>query len=278
MMAMLEAKRSIMNLPLYRAARTADGAPAADAAPMRVTNQHVRFFRDTGYLRLNGVLPEADVSEMRRIITSHVANRVQPYRTDPNGEIVKLDALVSRDPIFLRVIRAPLIADALRSLLGPNVELKLNRHNHATLNAPGYNKYRLHRDVLQWTRNLVTVLIYLEDATVENGCTYVVPATQHLPCRNVPDNGVTCMDDNDLYADLLEQSVPVPMPAGGVLLLDACVFHSVGENTSGSTRQSLCLAFHSADELSEPSDQSQLVLGERIYVGNDLMPASSYTK
>ena len=119
---------------------------------MPLTNQQIRFFRDTGYLKLNGVLSETDVSEMRRVVTSHVANRVQPYRTDTNGEIVKLDVLVSRDPVFLRVIRAPLIAEALQSLLGPNVELKLNRHNHATLNAPGYNKYRLHRDVLQWTR------------------------------------------------------------------------------------------------------------------------------
>jgi phytanoyl-CoA hydroxylase len=245
---------------------------------MPLTGQQIRFFRDTGYLKLAGVLSAAEVDAMRQVITSHVEKRIPPYRTDPSGGIVKLDSLVRRDPIFSRVIRAPLIAEALQSLLGPNIELKLNRHNHATLNHPGYNKFRLHRDVLQWTRNLVTVLIYLEDSTVENGCTYLVPATQDLPGLEVPDNGVTCMDDNGLYADLAQQSVPVPMPAGGVLLLDCCVFHSVGENRSTSTRQSICLAFHSLDEFSEESTKSQLILGERIYLGNDKTPASEYTK
>src|SRR5262249_21356880 len=132
---------------------------------MHLTNQQIRFFRDTGYLKLNGVLSDRNLSEMMLVITSHVQNRVKPYRTSPNGDIVRLDALVARDPVFLRVIQSPLISNALRSILGPNVELKLNRHNHATINAQGYNKYRLHRDVLQWTRGLVTVIIYLEDAT-----------------------------------------------------------------------------------------------------------------
>jgi Phytanoyl-CoA dioxygenase (PhyH) len=243
---------------------------------MHLTNQQIRFFRDTGYLKLNGVVSDKNLSEMLHVITSHIQNRVEPYRTSPNGDIVKLDALVSRDPVFLQVIRTPLISDALQSILGPNVELKLNRHNHATINAPGYNKYRLHRDVLQWTRGMVAVIIYLEEATIDNGCTHVVPTTQYLPCAGVPDNGVACMDEHDIYADLIEQSVPIPMPAGGVLFLEGTVFHTVGENKSHSTRQSICLGFHSVDELSGKTDQ--LILGERIYLGNDLLPASAYMK
>jgi ectoine hydroxylase-related dioxygenase (phytanoyl-CoA dioxygenase family) len=247
---------------------------------MKLTNQQIRFFRDTGYLKLNGVLSDKILSEMTLVITSQVQKRVKPYRTNPNGEIVRLDDLVARDPVFLRVIQSPFISDALRSVLGPNVELKLNRHNHVKINGRGDNKYILHRDVLQWTRGLITVIIYLEDATVENGCTYVVPTTQHLPCAGVPDNGVTCMDKHDIYTDLLEQSVPIPMPAGGVLFLDGRVFHSVGENKTTSTRQSICLAFHSVDELSGESDdrKTQLVLGERAYRGNDVIPASAFRK
>jgi phytanoyl-CoA hydroxylase len=245
---------------------------------MHLTNQQIRFFRDTGYLRLNGVLSDRILSEMMLVITSHVEKRVKPYRTSPSGDIVRLDAVVSRDPVFLRVIQSPPISDALRSVLGPNVELKLNRHNHATVNAQGDTKYRLHRDVLQWTRGLVTVIIYLEDAAVDNGCTHVVPTTQYLPCAGVPDNGVTCMDEHDLYTDLLKQAVPIPMPAGGVLFLDGRVFHSVGENKTPYTRRSICLAFHSVDELSGKSDngRAQLVLGERAYRGNDVLPASAF--
>src|SRR5215469_15063181 len=97
---------------------------------MYLRNQQVRFFRDTGYLKLNDVVSKEDLSEMMLVIASHVQNRIKPYRTSPSGDIVKLDAIVSRDPVFLRVIQAPLMSDPLRSILGPNVELKLNRHNH----------------------------------------------------------------------------------------------------------------------------------------------------
>jgi hypothetical protein len=46
--------------------------------------------------------------------------------------------------------------------LGPNIELVENRHNHLSIyRAPGND--RLHRDVLQWSRSILTVLLYLSD-------------------------------------------------------------------------------------------------------------------
>ena len=35
----------------------------------------------------------------------------------------------------------------------------------------------MHRDVRQWSRTICTVLFYLEETTVENGCTIAVPGT-----------------------------------------------------------------------------------------------------
>ena len=46
--------------------------------------------------------------------------------------------------------------------MGPNIELVENRHNHLSIyRAPGND--RLHRDVLQWSRSILTVLLYLSD-------------------------------------------------------------------------------------------------------------------
>lgn len=245
---------------------------------MALTTQQIRFFRDTGFLKIPGCISDPNMAEMKRVLAWHVQNRVEPCRTNANGDVVRLDALISRDPVFLNVLQAPPLANALRAILGPNIELKLNRHNHLALNARGDNKYRLHRDVLQWTRGLVTAIIYLEEATVDNGCTYVVPTSQFLPCAGVPDNGVACMDEHEVFAELLGQAIPVPMPAGSVLLLDGRVFHSVGENRTHSTRQSICLALHSVDELSGESANktSEIVLGERAYRGNDSIPALAF--
>ncbi|MFO0754985.1 MAG: phytanoyl-CoA dioxygenase family protein [Byssovorax sp.] len=249
---------------------------------MNLTSQQIRFFRDTGYLKLPRVASDDEVSEMLSVIDSHFERRIEPYRTRTGlaGDPVTLYGTVQRAPIFLRVIQSPPMAGALRSLLGPNVELKLNRHNHARINPPGHNKFYLHRDILQWSRGQLTVIIYLEDTNIENGCTHVVPTTHFLPSAGVPENGITCMDDYEIYHDLREQAVPVPMRAGGALILDSFVFHTPGTNVTAGSRKSLCFAFHSSDELSSRSDNddSQIVLGERIYLGNNRLPADAYLK
>lgn len=249
---------------------------------MSLTSQQIRFFRDTGYLKVKRVASEAEVSEMLTVVDSHFERRIEPYRTRTGleGEPVTLYNTVQRDPIFLQVIQSPPMADALRSILGPNVELKLNRHNHARTNPPGHNIFYLHRDILQWSRGQLTVMIYLEDTTLENGCTHVVPSTQFLPSSGIPENGITCMDDFEIYHSLRDQAVPIPMNAGDALILDSFVFHTPGLNTTEGTRKSVCFAFHSSDELSSRTDDedSQIVLGERICMGNNRLAADAYLK
>lgn len=151
-----------------------------------------------------------------------------------------------------------------------------NRHNHATINDAEATKSesRLHRDILQPTRGLITAAVYLEDATVENGCTHIVPSSQSLPFVGVPqeNGGGTWMDEHDEYAGLAEQALPVPMRAGSVLLFDGLSFHSVGQNLGGGTRTSVTLGFRAADELDFAPDNLRQVLigGEQLYRGNDL--------
>jgi ectoine hydroxylase-related dioxygenase (phytanoyl-CoA dioxygenase family) len=154
------------------------------------------------------------------------------------------------------------------SLLGPNVEFIRNRHNHATLRLRDDGSARLHRDVLQWSRTIVSVLVYLEDSTMENGCTRVIPGTHILESSMASPSH----DDADRIeeAGLMGQMVPVPMPAGGLLAIDSMIFHGVGANSTDGTRTSMTLGYHSLDELMDvENDMRVLVRGERLYQGND---------
>ena len=75
------------------------------------------------------------------------------------------------------------ILNPLESLLGSNIEFVLNRHNHIYLRDAGStHSLELHRDVRHWSRTIATVLIYLEETNLENGCTRVVPGSHHLHC------------------------------------------------------------------------------------------------
>lgn len=212
------------------------------------------------------------MSHLRALVDREFSERIAPYRVNEAGAICRIDRVIDRDPLFLDTLRLPAVLDPLRSLLGPNVELLRFRHNHATLNLRDDIPFRLHRDILHWTRGVVTAFIYLEDAGIDNGCTHVVPGSQYLPFAGMPPDGGggNWADDHDEYRFVMNQALPVPMQAGGVLFLDSLAFHSVGVNSTASSRLSLTFAFQSVDELTRRNgDERVLVAGERIYMGSD---------
>ena len=194
-----------------------------------------------------------------------------PCVTNDAGRVVKLYDLYGRGSPYTELVRDPRILDPMESLLGPNIVLTRYRHNLGTVNAPGDNPTRLHRDVLQWSRTIVTALLYLDESTVDNGSTLLIPGSHFLPYVGTPNNGGTWMDEHHVFAQWMEKAIPVPMPVGSMLFFDSTVFHTVGKNNTDGLRASVIFGYHSVDELEEELPPSKiLVRGENLYRGNDL--------
>jgi hypothetical protein len=236
---------------------------------MNLTASQVRFFRDAGYLRLSGLIDGELVDELRDFVIRESLRRSE-------RQMGKLYGLYERNPSLIgQLVSHPKLVGALTSLLGSRIVFLTNRHNCGILHPSGVagDSRRLHRDVLQWSRPIVTVLAYLEDSNLDTGCTRLVPNSQYLP---FVDSGVstggTWMDEHEEFRDLLDQSLPVPMASGSVLILDANTFHSASANQSGRTRTTIALAYRSVDELDPLAPKQRttiLVSGEHIYRGND---------
>lgn len=232
---------------------------------MPLTPEQIHLFRHNGFLKLPTSLSAQTVEKLKAAIRKDIENEVEPVVRDSEGRVVRISNLTDRDPIFLEVASSPPVLDPLEPLLGPNIELIKNRHNHATLRTAAENRPEgMHRDVRQWSRTIFTVIFYLEETTEENGATLIVPGSHHFPGVN-----------GRLYGEswtqaLLAQAVPVPMPAGGMLAIDSMLMHGVGQNRTRSTRMSLTFGYHSVDELSDVENPKRiLVRGERPYGGND---------
>ncbi len=230
--------------------------------------QEIRLFRHNGYLKLRDRLPDNLVEELRNLAYDHLAREVEPVVRNEKGRGVRLSKALERDPIFERSIRLPVVVEPLRSVLGPNIVVRRNRHNHLTFNPSDIRPDAFHRDNLQWTRAIVTIIFFLERTTVENGSTCVVPGSHFWPGLD-PGRGVG--DDPVIAASgLLDQSVPVPMPPGGLLLLDSLIYHRIGTNTTTETRMSMTFGFHAVDEFAGVEDtKTILIAGEHLYRGND---------
>lgn len=234
---------------------------------MELTDEQIHFFRHNGFLKLPARLPEELTQALLTAVRSGITEAAEPVKRDASGRIVRLSAIWERGGVFQDALAHPLVLDPLASLLGPNIEFITNRHNHACLRLADDGTSYLHRDILQWTRSIVTILFYLEETNLENGCTWVIPGTHLRPGRgNLPLES----DEVVRRTGLLEQAVPVPMPAGGLLALDSLTYHGAGPNRTEGSRISLTAGYHSVDELSgTPNPARVLVRGRRIYMGND---------
>ncbi|NKB69531.1 MAG: hypothetical protein GKR89_20875 [Candidatus Latescibacteria bacterium] len=235
---------------------------------MALTNEQIRHFRHNGYLKFDQPLPDSMVSDLKEAIWADIEAVVEPTTRDSNGRPVRLSQVLERAAIFRRAATFGPALDALQGLLGRQIELVKNRHNHATLNYQSAAGDHFHRDAMQWSRSLVTLVFYLEETTLDNGCTQLVPGTHLLPGLGYLHR----LDEEEWVAAsrLLHQAVPIPMPAGGILALDGLVFHRMGSNHTDGTRISMTMGYHSADELDGGDDPRRLLVrGQRPYAGND---------
>lgn len=238
-----------------------------------------RFFEIAGYYRGPGRLPADMLAHMDHVIRDHMSRSVPPFRVNQSGETCRIDRLLDRDPVFLQALRAPAVAIPLRQILGPAVDALTNRHNHATRNAPGDIPFRLHRDNQQWSQPFVSVIIYLEDSTVGNGCTTVVPASHRIPYAGPQSGGGggNWADEHEEYGLLIGQELPVEVPKGGVLFINGLTFHSVGggSDADSNSRFSMVFGCRATDELS-PADPPNTVriFGERRHISTDALKVS----
>lgn len=235
---------------------------------MPLRPEQVHLFRYNGFLKLPGQLPDEIVESLKGAVLDDIRNEVEPVVKDREGRITRISFIWERGGVFRELINSPVILDSIESLLGPNIEFIRNRHNHSTLRLGGQESVYLHRDVLQWTRNIVSVIVYLEESNLENGSTQIVPGSHLLP--GIEGNSFKGNEQLE-RSGVLDQMVAVPMPAGGLLAIDSMIIHGAGPNHSAGTRMSITLGYHSVDELLDVENEKRvLVRGERVYGGNDL--------
>src|SRR5438067_6025904 len=104
---------------------------------MSLTPEQIFLFRHNGFLKLPESLSQETVVALKETIRKQIQDEVEPVVRDKQGRVVRLSALWDRDPIFREAATCRQVLDPLESLLGSNIELITNRHNHATLRLAG---------------------------------------------------------------------------------------------------------------------------------------------
>lgn len=139
---------------------------------------------------------------------------------------------------YLDVMRNNRALDAVAQLIGPNVEF-----NNSKINAkhPGSaTEVKYHQDFMfqpHTNEDLVTVLFFLDDVTLENGPLNVVPGTHRAELFDHWHDGVyTGAVSPEVENAHVGAAVPVHGPAGSACLMHTRLLHGSAPNHSDRPR------------------------------------------
>ena len=151
------------------------------------------------------------------------------------SEITFTSHLAENDPEILAFCRRPELAELGIALLGPDVDLYWNQ---AVFKMPeGEKQFPWHQDdgyTPVTPSPYLTLWIALNEATVENGCVWVLPGShkkglvEHTPTSI----GLACYSLDDP-----NQGIPVPVPAGSIVAFWSLTMHKSGVNLSQGCRK-----------------------------------------
>ncbi|GAA1849981.1 phytanoyl-CoA dioxygenase family protein [Microlunatus capsulatus] len=182
-------------------------------------------------------VPVADLSDeevLRRYLCIHYPHKVSPPA--------------------LEALTVPRVVDALVSVIGPNVKAMQSMLFVKSEGKPGQAWHQDEYFIPTRDRSLTAVWIALDDATVENGCLWVLPGSHRrgviYPERDQDDPRFDCSSEAYDFPYTDEQSVPVEIPAGTALVFNGYLLHRSLENSGKhGYRRALANHYMSAESL-----------------------------
>jgi len=146
----------------------------------------------------------------------------------------------------------PRLVDPMRSVLGCEdvalftEKLNLKRPEVGGPNPP-HQDYPYWRGVADDPTEVATTIVYLDDADIDNGCTWVAPGSHRSGMWTTRDDlgefGANEIDAR-AYPDL--EMIPVEVPAGSTVTFGAFLVHQSTPNRSTTDRRALLYSYQPA--------------------------------
>ncbi|MFE7213490.1 phytanoyl-CoA dioxygenase family protein [Streptomyces sp. NPDC057611] len=177
---------------------------------------------------------EQDLDVLRRYLCIHFPHKISPF--------------------LLHLARLPAAVDVLTTVIGPNVKMMQSMLFIKSAGRPGQAWHQDETFIPTRDRSLTAIWIALDDATVENGCLWVIPGSHRpgvlYPARDQDDARFDCTQEAYGFAYHEEHAVPVEVPAGAAVVFNGYLLHRSLPNTGRhGMRRALVHHYMSAESL-----------------------------
>jgi ectoine hydroxylase-related dioxygenase (phytanoyl-CoA dioxygenase family) len=187
---------------------------------------------------IDGVLPsvagESDGDVLRRYQCIHFPHKISSQMLD--------------------IARSEASVDVLTQVIGPNVKLMQSMLFIKSEGKPGQAWHQDEYFIPTRDRSLAAIWIALDDATIENGCLWVIPGSHRAgvlyPDREHDSIDFDCSRESYGFSYAESDAVPVEIPAGAAVVFNGYLLHKSRPNTGRrGMRRALVNHYMSAESL-----------------------------
>lgn len=216
-----------------------------------LSNSQVKAYQDDGFIVMENVFSSAEIETLRQAESSPAIQTVLEQKGIKH-QTVHLLELTKRHPAFLELARDPRIVGAIQSLLGEDIQLQHSKLATKSV-TKGTGEFGWHQDIMFYPHSntsLLSVFVYLDDATPENGCMSMVRGSHRLkPLNHLDEEGHfdgNCRETHH-WKDHPENVVPVTPTAGSISIHHCLTLHGSPANVSGQPRRGVVFSYRADD-------------------------------
>jgi phytanoyl-CoA hydroxylase len=226
-----------------------------------LSTEQLQSYRTEGYVVVESLFDAKALAEVNRAIQEltdkAVANptemakilELEPDAVDGQRVARRVFNPFDQHDAFRNLATNERLLDAIESIIGPDINLQHSKLNMKPAKVGSVVDW--HQDLAYFPHtndDLVTTLVYLDDATVENGCLQVIPRHHYAFFNHMDaDGNFVGMITEDLSGDKYGRSVPLPAPAGSAIFMHCMLPHSSLPNLSPKPRRTLIFEYRAAD-------------------------------
>jgi len=239
--------------------------PQTDYVTLPMNAEATRFYQDQGYLVVENALSDAEVEalndEAARICRGDRGEirGVTPAAADESDVDIMRRYLCIHFPHKVsdemgKTLAHPPIVEVLTNIIGPNVKCMQSMLFIKASGKPGQAWHQDEYFIPTRDRSLTGAWMALDDATVENGCLWVIPGSHRhgllWPQHKHGDTRFDCAGEAMSFPYTDDDAVPVEVKKGAIVFFNGYLLHrSLPNYAQSGFRRSLVNHYMSAESL-----------------------------
>lgn len=221
---------------------------------LNLNDEQVASYEENGFVVSEPVFDETELVALRAAADELLTNAgplvpgnhrvaIEAETLDGKSMVRRIEPVIDLSPALAELVVDSRMTGPVARLFGEPVFLFEDKLNYK---APHVGlDYGLHQDYKYWTEytnRLITVTLYLDDATPENGCLRLVPGSHRQGLVEPDSEGRLVAWDIDLDA------VDAPGPAGSLVVFSCYTAHHSYTNRTPKGRRAILCTYNPASD------------------------------